>query len=345
MQAHVWLGYAATEHGHQSDTVTTAIVLASLTTTRRGLYVAATRGRDRNELCVITDSKDIAEARDVLEAVLAFDRADIPAVTQRRNLAQAEPRLAPPRHRRRARQRRRGRIGALCPTGSISCSPTPTDRRRASSRPRRERAQSGQRLIDRSSDARTVLRRVDNETAAARTAYAAATRRVEHAEVDRRGAARLLDESGWRRRRHARHDLADADAELADARSSLEHVRTVTDPDRQRHRNADTAATHADDELHRHQLSRMLRPDASPEPLHHLIAALETWRRWAAGAPIPANELADALAPLRDAAVNDPTGHLRTVCVLVDTISPEAATPAQLTQVPAHRRQGPSLGL
>ena len=88
---HVRLGYAATEHGWQSDTVDTAIALTSPATTRRGLYVAATRGRDDNILCVVTDSDDIAEARDVLEAILAADRADIPATTQRRTLAQIDP--------------------------------------------------------------------------------------------------------------------------------------------------------------------------------------------------------------------------------------------------------------
>ena len=56
-------------------------------TTRRGLYVGVTRGRDDNLICVITESNDVAEARDVLEAILAIDRADVPAVTQRRNLA------------------------------------------------------------------------------------------------------------------------------------------------------------------------------------------------------------------------------------------------------------------
>ncbi len=77
---HVRLGYAATEHGYQSDTVTTAIALVSPTTTSRGLYVGATRGRDGNEICVITESDDVAEARDVLDAIVALDRADIPAV-------------------------------------------------------------------------------------------------------------------------------------------------------------------------------------------------------------------------------------------------------------------------
>ena len=43
---HVRLGYAATEHGYQSDTVDHSLSLVSPVTTRRGLYVAATRGRD-----------------------------------------------------------------------------------------------------------------------------------------------------------------------------------------------------------------------------------------------------------------------------------------------------------
>ncbi len=86
-QDHVRLGYAATEHGNQADTVDVAIELVSTATTHRGLYVGATRGRDENRIHVITDTYDLAEARDVLESVLAHDQADIPAVTQRRDLA------------------------------------------------------------------------------------------------------------------------------------------------------------------------------------------------------------------------------------------------------------------
>ena len=90
VREHVRLGYAATEHGYQSDTVTISMSLAGEATTRRGLYVAITRGREENLVHVITDSADVAEARDVLERILAVDRADIPAVTQRRQLAEQE---------------------------------------------------------------------------------------------------------------------------------------------------------------------------------------------------------------------------------------------------------------
>lgn len=85
---YVRLGYAATEYVYQSDTVDHSISLASTATTRRGLYVAATRGRHENLICVVTDSADVAEARDVLDGILAVDRADVPAVAQRRTLAE-----------------------------------------------------------------------------------------------------------------------------------------------------------------------------------------------------------------------------------------------------------------
>jgi len=94
---HVRLGYAAAEHGAQGDTVDVAIELVSPATTHRGLYVGATRGRDENRMYVITDTDDPAEARDVLDAVLARDRADVPAVTQRGHLAHHDRTSSPRR--------------------------------------------------------------------------------------------------------------------------------------------------------------------------------------------------------------------------------------------------------
>ena len=91
VREHVRLGYAATEHGHQGDTVDVAYELVTRATTHRGLYVGATRGRDANHLFVVTDTGDPTEARDVLEHVLANDRVDIPAVAQRRHLADQTP--------------------------------------------------------------------------------------------------------------------------------------------------------------------------------------------------------------------------------------------------------------
>ena len=93
---HVRLGYAATEHGNQSDTVTIGVELATAATTRRGLYVAVTRGEQENLILVVTDGRDLDQARDILEGVVASDRADIPATTQRRELADTD--RAPHRH-------------------------------------------------------------------------------------------------------------------------------------------------------------------------------------------------------------------------------------------------------
>lgn len=91
---HVHLGYAATEHGNQSDTQTASLTLATPVTTGRGLYVAVTRGRQDNTVLVVTGTHDAADARAMLEAIIATDRADVPAVTQRRALA-AQDRRAP----------------------------------------------------------------------------------------------------------------------------------------------------------------------------------------------------------------------------------------------------------
>ena len=95
------LGYAATEPGTQSDNQTGSLILATPATTGRGLYVALTRGQQENLVYVVTDTNDIAEARDVLEAIMSSDRADTPAITQRRLLAQQhhQPPQPPPHSR------------------------------------------------------------------------------------------------------------------------------------------------------------------------------------------------------------------------------------------------------
>ena len=87
---HVRLGYAATAHGHQGDTVDVSLTVITAATTHRSLYVGATRGRDANQLLVVTDQPD--QARDILEQVLTNDRVDVPAVSQRRYLEQHEQR-------------------------------------------------------------------------------------------------------------------------------------------------------------------------------------------------------------------------------------------------------------
>jgi conjugative relaxase-like TrwC/TraI family protein len=88
-RANVRLGYAATGQGHQGDTVDSGIGVVTATTTHRSLYVAATRGGAENRILVVTGEPD--QARDVLEQILTNDRADTPAVAQRRHLAAQVP--------------------------------------------------------------------------------------------------------------------------------------------------------------------------------------------------------------------------------------------------------------
>jgi conjugative relaxase-like TrwC/TraI family protein len=96
----VQLAYATTEHGNQGITTDQSITLVTGTTTGRGLYVGATRGRDDNQLLVVTDQHSEREAMDLLGRVLATDRADTPAVTHRRQLAERQPTPAPGPRRR-----------------------------------------------------------------------------------------------------------------------------------------------------------------------------------------------------------------------------------------------------
>jgi hypothetical protein len=93
---HVRLGYAATEHGHQGETVDVGISLTSAATTHRGLYVATTRGREENRIHVITDTNDLTEAREILDGVLTREMADVPATAQRRHLAEQADQPARP---------------------------------------------------------------------------------------------------------------------------------------------------------------------------------------------------------------------------------------------------------
>jgi conjugative relaxase-like TrwC/TraI family protein len=90
VRTHVRLGYAATAHGHQADTVDISLAVVTEASSHRSLYAGATRGRDQNRLLVVADQPD--QAREVLERVLTNDRADLPAIVQRRNLACQVPR-------------------------------------------------------------------------------------------------------------------------------------------------------------------------------------------------------------------------------------------------------------
>jgi len=94
-QRHLRLGYAATAHGHQGDTVDVSYTLITPGTSHRAFYVGATRGRSANQLAVVCDEPDLDTARDILEYALATDQADVPAIAVRRDLHQFGRELQP----------------------------------------------------------------------------------------------------------------------------------------------------------------------------------------------------------------------------------------------------------
>jgi conjugative relaxase-like TrwC/TraI family protein len=305
---HVRLGYAATEHGWESDTVAVGISLASAATTRRGLYVAATRGRDSNEMCVITESPDVAEARDVLEAIVAVDRADIPAVTQRRTLAvQQRPHEVP-----------------------VPVAPTPRceipdwftavlqdarrDRDDAETR-QAERAVQRQRLENAAKIADRNLRHVASATAPDRDAYARAAAQAADARRDYTAAQRRLEAAPWRHRRTARHAVEVARGQRERAEASLEQTRERTAPAVERYCKAHAEQRKAHDDLRFQDTADWLDTVRHPIDVHtRRLAALDTWRQWAAGCNIGLPDLQTALDTLTDASTS---GRLPTAPLVV----------------------------
>jgi conjugative relaxase-like TrwC/TraI family protein len=292
VREHVRLGYAATEHGWQSDTVDTAIALTSTATTRRGLYVAATRGHDDNILCVVTASDDIAEARDVLEAILAADRADVPATTQRRTLAQTTPRHAT----------------TAAPTPTPRCeipdwfSTVLTDAQHALVDAQTREAQRAARRADATAAADladTVLAEVATATAADRGALHHAEARAVDARRRHTAAAHRLDTAPRRHHRTMRHALRITEHQLDRAEDYLDRTRQRTAPAIERHTQAVAAQRDAREHLRAcdtiDRLDAML-PSVGEQRAH--LHALTTWRHWAEGHDVPNGTLHTAFAVL-----------------------------------------------
>jgi hypothetical protein len=294
---HVRLGYAATEHGHQGDTVDVGIALVSTGTTHRGLYVATSRGRHDNRIHVATDTNELTEARDVLETVLAHDRADIPAVTQRRALAQTVSTAQPVPEPR---------------------SPIPQwlpELRAQLDHHRDEIAERLQHSADRRARVAADLADLQPALTKARLAWRPYAKQVNiinreldtqlrpamwHANHDLIRAGLGQRRSAQRRAKQASRRVHEAEASIAairaDGASVKQHLdglearaRTLTD-------RADPAVTAALDRLDHAQLHRIDR-------LGH---AIDTWTTWASGRCVATNGLADAATVLTGAHCNAP---------------------------------------
>jgi conjugative relaxase-like TrwC/TraI family protein len=291
---HVRLGYAATEHGHQGDTVDIGIALTSPATTHRGLYVAATRGRDENRIHVITAHDDLTEARDVLEGVLAHDRADAPAVTQRRHLANVEgPEPRPQRDpvvpdwvepwRQQAHDQRQSLVDGL-----------------------HHRAQ-------RRADAHEQLQALEPALDAARESwepYARPIRDLEH-QLDTElrpamwNANHHAQQAGFGHRRHTQRAAVDAQAAVDQAQAAIAAIDADGAPVKDR---LDQLQRHATD-LHRRAepIDTLDNFDRNQiRQLDQVLDATDTYTGWLQGRPTPTARLAHALDTLTTVARSAP---------------------------------------
>ncbi len=292
VREHVRLGYAATEHGWQSATVNTAMALVSPATSRRGLYVAATRGSERNIMCVVTDSHDIAEASDILEAILATDRSDIPGTTQRRILAQSTPHYNT----------------AATPTVPPRCDipdwfdPVLAQARRALlGREAREVQRSTRRAhaTVAATDADAVLTAAAAATAADRDALRCADASAAHARSRHAAAHNRLLTAPRRQRRPLRREVDVAQQQLDRANAYLERTRERTTHAVERHDQAVENWRAAHHELRNcdtiDRLDAMV-PSVGEHRRH--VQALTTWERWAQGHDVPIGALRTAFIDL-----------------------------------------------
>ena len=282
---HVRLGYAATEHGNQSDTVTASTELVTPATTRRGLYVGVTRGQQDNTIRVVTDTHDLDEARDVLEAVLATDRADVPAVTQRRQLAAAVPPAPTPRPR--------CAIPNWFDDTYQQAAAELADAHDALDELRREDARIARRIRDLTDD----LNQLQPRCAPYDTAIAAAHDDVTQAQERQRQAERAVTDSGPLGRRAARRHLADTTDELATAETALAELSRRAAPLLDRR----NQLRHERDRLHQHVTvdRRLLRAlddrESTVAVAQQTVDALDTWKHWATGHKVSPEQLADAV--------------------------------------------------
>ena len=240
--------------------------MVSSATTRRGFYVAVTRGGEENVICVITDSDDIAEARDILDGIVAIDRADIPAVTQRRSLAQQ---LLDHEQSRPAPRTSRCVIPDWFPSLLHDA------RNDLAVAERRAVAWAAQRqwLLDAIATADNALSDVAAATAPDRDALASAVARADDARRHLAAAQRRLDAAPRRARRSLRHELDVAERRLERADAYLERTRQRTEPSIEQYSEAQAHRRAAGDNLRHRDAADLLDAMHHPVDVHrHRVA-------------------------------------------------------------------------
>ena len=297
---HVRLGYAATEYGTQSATETASITLAGPATTGRGLYVAMTRGRDDNRVYVVTDTHEMSDARDVLEGIVASDRADIPAVVQRRQLAQ------------QGRQPPRPQPRCQIPDWFHDLRADTADIYRQARQALDDSTAARERLVEVVDIAARRITDANSMCAPFDAALDVAHDAVKQAEAARRAAQQRLDESGLRGRRQARTELAAANEGVASTGELLAFAREqAREP--YAHRNiARTQIETARDALRTHDI--LAKWQYFPEHLalaEARVDALDIWHDWATGKPVTQETLEEAVRTLHGISAHEPDNGTR----------------------------------
>ncbi|WP_350170096.1 MobF family relaxase [Ilumatobacter fluminis] len=276
---HVQLGYAATEPGNQSDTAAGSITLATPATTCRGFYVGVTRGQGINLVCVVTDTHVIGDAVDVLEQILASDRADQPATRTRRELAATTPpapTLAPrceiPDWFERLHRTARNNYAAA----------------RAERDAQQQRDRERQQRIDRLTE---QLADLEHHCAPHDHAVTTASRDLHDAEQRHRRAEHELANTGLLHRRTARHAVTETSEAVATARTAFDELTRRAQPLHDQrsdlHQQRDTLRR---EQRRDQQFGRSLgRYHDRVGITRQQLDALNTWAAWAAGKnPSPA---------------------------------------------------------
>ena len=291
VRQHLQLAYATTEHGAQGETADRSITLASTATTGRGFYVGMTRGRDENIALVVTDTPDtpdIAEAISILEAAIAIDRADVPATTHRRTLAEAVPRWWPrPRVqipewfdelRATAEEQRRVAEYAL-------------DERNA------ERAADERRVTEASRDlpaAEAAHAPFNEKVVAARSAVSESQSALWKAEFKLRKPGRV-------HRRSAHRDVEAATCVLAAANDRLTRAEELAAPTRAP---VDDLRKIIDDHRQFNSARRILDEwedlDGTVDRSNELCQAVDHWKDWADGRYARPSDLVETAATLEE---------------------------------------------
>jgi conjugative relaxase-like TrwC/TraI family protein len=333
---HVQLGYAATEPGNQSDTATRSATLATMATTCRGLYVAITRGQVENLVLVVTDSHDVADAVDVLEQVLASDRADRPATSVRRDLAATTPTPTSPAPVVQPRCQ-------IPPWYDETYQVVHAEFLDALGRLRAEHAEE-ERVDQRISELRVLLDELEPACQPHDDAIDAARSALDDAKQHRRQLERTINDGGRRERRNARRELPAAERDLTAAEHHLNDVtqqaRPVLEQRAQLYsERSDLVRDVRDFRTWRRQLNNYYPTSELAEARHD---ALLTWKHWANGHTIAADRLTTAA----DTLSTSDRPELRALAVpLTGWLTEQGLEPRPHRRDVATRSAGPELGI